>query len=263
MATGTAAGTIRLREHYVRRFGRDSRTSPLFADRDDIIEWLGSMRHWMPETRKSARDALVAFFTWAHGTPERPGWRPDNPATGLGSISVPPADPRPANPDEVAVSLRAAEPRVWLMLMLGAVEGMRRAEITVADTRDLRGNLLQIEGKGRRRRQVPLPDLLVRAIRDIEAERGPGPLFPNPLTGQPMTPGHVGRLMSRALPAGTTPHQLRHLAASDLWERGVPIEEIQLLLGHASIITTKRYTAVTLRLVPTASSAAADRLVAS
>jgi site-specific recombinase XerD len=249
-AIGVASGTIRLREHYLRRFARIC-SSPQFATHDAIVAWLAP-HHWEPETRKSARAAFVQFYAWYH----RQGCILDDPAADLDPVHVPPADPRPADPDDVARALREARPREWLMLMLGAVEGMRRAEIAVVHSGDLRGNVLQIHGKGRRRRQVALPDVIARAVRC----RGPGYVFASP-AGGPLTPAHVGKLISRALPDGTTPHQLRHLAASDLRERGVPVEEIQLLLGHSSISTTMRYTRVTPRALPGATAAAADSLL--
>ncbi|MFE7742606.1 tyrosine-type recombinase/integrase [Nocardia sp. NPDC057455] len=36
-------------------------------------------------------------------------------------------------------------------------------------------------------------------------------------------------------------HDLRHTYASRLLERGIPIEDVSRLLGHASVTTTMRY----------------------
>lgn len=59
--------------------------------------------------------------------------------------------------------------------------------------------------------------------------------------GQPMSYASVDRL-TRRLRARTgiefTPHQFRHSFATDLLRRGVAVEIVQHLLGHASISTT-------------------------
>jgi integrase len=47
-------------------------------------------------------------------------------------------------------------------------------------------------------------------------------------------------------------HSLRHTFASRLLERGIPIETISELLGHASIETTNIYTKVNIRALRTA-----------
>jgi integrase/recombinase XerD len=59
--------------------------------------------------------------------------------------------------------------------------------------------------------------------------------------GQPMSYASVDRLVRR-LRARTgiefTPHQFRHTYATDLLRRGVAVEVVQQLLGHASVSTT-------------------------
>lgn len=38
-----------------------------------------------------------------------------------------------------------------------------------------------------------------------------------------------------------TPHRLRHLFATHLYENGMPLEDIQSLLGHVYLETTGNY----------------------
>jgi site-specific recombinase XerD len=70
-----------------------------------------------------------------------------------------------------------------------------------------------------------------------------GWLFPNGSGGH-LSPWMVGQLVARVLPAQWTMHTLRHRFASRAYRGTRNLRAVQVLLGHASIATTERYTAV-------------------
>ena len=52
----------------------------------------------------------------------------------------------------------------------------------------------------------------------------------------------VKRRLGRAgLPSSLSPHSFRVATATDLLEQGVPVEDVQYLLGHADVRTTRLY----------------------
>jgi integrase/recombinase XerC len=115
------------------------------------------------------------------------------------------------------------------------------------------GDVLTITGKGQKQRMVPvLP--VVRAAVDDYLDACPWRLAPNgPLfvgaRGGPLNPRLVQGKMTAlrgflGLPDTATPHALRHSFATHLLGGGGDLRAIQELLGHASLSTTQRYTAV-------------------
>lgn len=152
--------------------------------------------------------------------------------------------PRPADAPSVHTALRCADQRLALMLRLANELGMRRGEVAQVHpehdlVQDLVGWALIVHGKGTRQRVIPLPDDLAQLLREAPA----GYLFPSPNGGH-LSPHWVGTLVSRALPDGTTMHQLRHLCATEVHDQTHDLRLVQTLLGHASLATTQRYVAV-------------------
>jgi integrase/recombinase XerC len=123
---------------------------------------------------------------------------------------------------------------------------------------DLREGIARVRGKGRKERLAPLGRLAVRALRAYLSLRGRrvrardegDPLFVSakgPRAGTRLTDRAVRRLFAgylraAGLPAGFSPHALRHSFATHLLENGADIRLVQELLGHRSLSTTQVYT---------------------
>jgi len=146
----------------------------------------------------------------------------------------------------------AARDVALLSLLYGC--GLRLGEALSLTRRQIpRGDAMVITGKGRKQRLVPLLPAVVEAVaaylKLCPYHPGPdAPLFVG-ARGGPLNAGIVQRRMrllrSRlGLPDSATPHALRHSFATHLLAGGGDLRTIQELLGHASLSTTQRYTAV-------------------
>lgn len=237
-ASGKPETTIALRVYHVRRVLGDVDVGHLVVTTEQLVDYLGT-RSWKPDTRKSYRSSLRSFFGWVQAT----GRRQDNPADLIPTVKVPRGVPRPTPEHIYRAALEAAEPRVRIMIMLAAMCGLRRGEISRAHSdalvQDLDGWSLRVLGKGGHERMVPLPALLAEILRNRPA----GWLFPSPCGGH-LTPGHVGVLVARALPAGWSCHTLRHRCATVAYATRRDLRAVQELLGHAKPETTMLYTLI-------------------
>jgi len=131
-------------------------------------------------------------------------------------------------------------------LRLGEALSLRRGQAPC-------GRSMMITGKGNKQRLVPLLPAVVEAVQDYLGQcpyalSADDPLFVG-ARGGPLNPGVVQRQMRRlrallGLPDSATPHALRHSFATHLLANGGDLRTIQELLGHASLSTTQRYTAV-------------------
>ncbi|HWH09628.1 MAG TPA: tyrosine-type recombinase/integrase [Solirubrobacteraceae bacterium] len=159
-----------------------------------------------------------------------------------------------SHPDEVLG--RPHESTTLLAVALMLATGVRVNEVVSIQCSDidLAGRSVRVVGKGRRERQVFLPDdwiagltaayLKTRATLDLNHSRLLFNLHNDPLTPAAMRARLLNAASDAGLHARVTPHMLRHTAATQLIEAGVDIRYIQRLLGHASLTTTEIYTHV-------------------
>ena len=229
-AAGKAPTTVRLKRYQLLHFAKTN-PSPFMVARADIERALAEPR-WSPETRKSYRSALCGFYRWALNA----GLIEDDPTRDLATIHVPRGVARPCPEALVAELIAHGDARIALMAMLGAYCGLRAAEIARLNSRDLVGDELTVFGKGGKTRTVPVASpVLMRRLRSVD-----GWAFPNGLGGH-LTPGHVTKLLSRALPDGWTAHTLRHRMASVSYAATRDLLAVGAVLGHSRPETTQRY----------------------
>jgi integrase/recombinase XerC len=216
-----------------------------------------------PATLGRKLAALRAFF----GFLIREGACALDPTAGMPAPRLPRRLPRPLPVDEcmglldgvpAGGSAKQLRDRALLELLYGA--GLRVAELAALDVRDLdlhRGDV-RVSGKGGKQRVVPLPAAARAALAAwVDSRRAPG-LLAQPLftalrrgTGAKTRLGarDVRRIVARRAREGgiashVHPHRLRHSYATHLLDMGADLREIQELLGHASLSTTQKYTAV-------------------
>ena len=227
----------RLRRHFARQFLQDHELAT--ANLAQIVGFMGNPR-WKPTTRASARAALRLLFSWA----VLEGVRPDNPMADFPSIRTFQAPPRPAPESAIARALETVEdPRVRLVVLLGAYAGLRRAEIARLHSDAIQENgSLRVLGKGGKTRVIPAHPLLVEPLAEFKA-RG-GWLFPSPYGDKPCHPVVVNRAIRGLLPPGFSTHTLRHRFATQVHSRSKDLRAVQTLLGHSSLATTQRYVGV-------------------
>ncbi len=163
------------------------------------------------------------------------------------------------SPEEVSrffESVPSLKYRAALMTCYGA--GPRISEAVALKVSDIDSSrmLLRIEeGKGRKDRYVMLSQRLLAVLRCYWRAAQPKPyLFPSWRRNRRLSSGSLSqacRDASRTCGQNKriTAHMFRHSFATHLLENGTDIRVIQVLLGHARIDTTARYTQVSPQVV--------------
>lgn len=145
------------------------------------------------------------------------------------------------------------------ILMTAYAGGLRASEVVRLKVGDIDSGRMQIrieQGKGKKDRYVMLSPTLLTTLREYYRMERPGMdwLFPgNPPTGPITTRAALKVCQDAADSSGIgkhmTLHTLRHSFATHLLESGADIRLVQVLLGHASLNTTARYTHVSQRTI--------------
>ena len=204
-----------------------------------------------PPTINATATALRFFFKVTVDRPET--------TRHLVFVYEPRKLPRVLSPEDVLRLLEAApNPKYKAALSVAYGAGLRAMEVValkVADV-DSQRMLIRIEqGKGGKDRFAMLSPRLLELLRDWYRIARPRVFF---FPGQdkigPMTPRQLNRICHLAaelagLPKWVAPHTLRHSFATHLLEQNIDVRVIQVLLGHAKLETTARYTQVATNII--------------
>jgi len=167
--------------------------------------------------------------------------------------------PRVLSPEEVLRLLEAATtPRDMAVLSVAYGAGLRAMEVVALKVSDIDSKrmLIRVEnGKGGKDRFAMLSPTLLEVLRDwYRITRPPVFLFPGRDKIAPMTTRQLNRICHQVadqagLPKWVAPHTLRHSFATHLLESNIDVRVIQVLLGHAQLETTARYTKVATNII--------------
>jgi integrase/recombinase XerD len=203
-----------------------------------------------PASFNSAVSALRFFFGITLGQPEL--------GHQLARLNYPKKLPRILSPEEVARLLEAApgpglKYKAALSVAYGA--GLRALEVCMLRVSDIDSGrmLIRVElGKGGKDRFAMLSPHLLELLRAwwLQCRW----LFPGKDPLLPLTTRQLNRACHLAAEAAglgswVSPHTLRHSFATHLLEQNIDVRVIQMLLGHAKLDTTARYTQVATNLI--------------
>ncbi|HEY2227182.1 MAG TPA: tyrosine-type recombinase/integrase [Xanthobacteraceae bacterium] len=249
--------TEKTRRDYVRHvhaFAGFIGRSPATAMPDDLRGFQLHQRQsgLQPPSINTAVSALRFLFTITLDRPEL--------ARHLAVVRQPRRLPSVLSVEEVALLLQAApgaKYRAAFATAYGA--GLRVSEVVALKVGDIDSErmLLRVEqGKGRKDRHAMLSPQLLERLREwwregrrLGALLPGGWLFPGRNPVEPLSTRQLNRAVHAAAGAAgikkrVSPHTLRHSFATHLLEQDTDIRIIQVLLGHAKLDTTARYTRV-------------------
>lgn len=207
---------------------------------------------------RSIQRALSALRT-LFGYLSREGVVQTNPAAGVSAPRTPRRLPKTLDADQLSQLLKRKAPaglmlRDRAMIELMYSSGLRLSELVQLDLIDidLREGLVEVTGKGRKRRVAPVGRHARQAVADwlrvrCALARGAQTALFLSRRGQRLSPRSVqARLAKWGVENGARvrihPHLLRHSFASHLLESSGDLRAVQELLGHANISTTQIYT---------------------
>lgn len=251
---GKSEGTIeQYRFHLSRMLSYIGRNVQEIED-DDLIDYM----HKYKQLRKvsgrylnSMRLVFNSFFRWL----QRRKIILRNPVDGLEPIKYRQVVKKPLSPEELErVRCACGRERDLAIVEFLYSSAVRVSELTQLNREDIRweSDDVMVLGKGNKEREVYLnarAHYHLKLYLDSRTDDNPALFVSTRAPHERLTKagvehivGEIGRM---AGVENVHPHRFRRTAATDLLRMGMPIEQVQELLGHVKIETTRIYCTVT------------------
>ena len=226
------------------------------SDLYEYLNYLSNMRSDKPATRARKIAAIKSFFNYVTFKQKI---LDKNPAVELETPKLGKRLPKYLSLDESVALLHSIEgkneKRDTCIITLFLNCGLRLSELVAINFKDIKGDVLNVIGKGDKERSIYLNESCRKALKEYIAVR-PKDVKDHDALFISERGTRIGRRTVEMMvkkyitlagldPKKYSPHKLRHTAATLMHKYGgVDIRSLQQILGHESISTTEIYTHV-------------------
>lgn len=265
-ASNLRVTTIRLYSRVLDDFANDLRRQKVRTVQDVMPDHVTEFLRL--EFKRGVRDTTVAttrriIIIWLRWMANNGMTKPLNWGAAVEKIRVDQRDPRFLTREECVKLLNACEhvvqyreegsrKRDLALIAMMIDTGLREGELLKLRLHDIdlkdKSARVSSSSKGRKERNVwfsAKTARLLKAYLDIRPGAKPQEYLWVSRVAPGLSAAYVDKLVKRStIAAGishTTPHALRHTAATLMLNIGLPITDVQRILGHSAVSTTMRY----------------------
>lgn len=223
-------------------------------DDDDLIAYMEkykALRHVSNRYMNNIRLVFNSFFRWL----QRKKVIMRNPVDGLEPIKYKQAVKKPLSPEELEkVRCACEQERDLAIVEFLYSSAVRVSELCRLNRDDIcwEADDVMVLGKGNKEREVYLnarAHLHLRQYLESRTDDNPALFVGTRAPHERLTKSGIRNILKKVgNAAGVSkvhPHRFRRTSATDLLRMGMPIEQVQELLGHVKIETTRIYCTVT------------------
>lgn len=251
---GKSEGTIeQYRLHLSRMLSYVGKNVQEIED-DDLIDYIHKYKQIRKVSNRylnSIRLVFNSFFRWL----QRRKIILRNPVDGLDPIKYRQVVKKPLSPEELErVRCACEKERDLAIVEFLYSSAVRVSELVQLNREDIcwESDDVMVLGKGNKEREVYLnarAHLHLKKYLESRTDDNPALFVSGRSPHERLTKAGVEYIVARIGKAAGVenvhPHRFRRTAATDLLRMGMPIEQVQELLGHAKIDTTRIYCTVT------------------